>query len=431
MIVDIILTSIPFCILIVFLFNSRLAFIIFLLIKFTTDMLWNHNLFGYNINILQLNGLCLIIMCFVELFKTQKNHFNNITVKILVFIIILNFLVSIWGYFHNHFDFSPLVASPLTLYHIFDWNLRFLSLALVFIIFSNIFNKTDDLQLISKIFLFSTIIPIIFASIDYFNLRNEYLFNFNTSHSIRMFPRIMGKYHDSSSLAIVLLVASSTSFFLYTHSKKHRLTFFYLLYFIISVFLLYNTYTRSIWLTFVVTLLLFYFFQKKYIHLIVSILLIIIFVFFNSSVQKRFEREFNYIISVNQQSIKYETLGTGRIGLWLKAAQHFTALDVISQIIGTGGSYGSHNQYINWLLKNGILGFIFHLLFLTTVSISLFHRFNNKLIHLNLALFLSVIFISNLFMQIWDNITFNIYFWGTTSIIFGFFNLKRIQPMQL
>lgn len=145
--------------------------------------------------------------------------------------------------------------------------------------------------------------------------------------------------------------------------------------------------------------------------------------------QKRFERELSWIENgtdlTNYKEI--EKLGTGRIWLWNDARKHFLKLDMISKAIGSGGSYGSHNQYIAWLLRNGIIGLTVWLFFLYKTGNLLWIKAKEerteRFIPFIFVLFCAVIGIMNVFMQPWDNITFSYFFWGAIGL-----SLPRIQP---
>jgi O-antigen ligase len=115
--------------------------------------------------------------------------------------------------------------------------------------------------------------------------------------------------------------------------------------------------------------------------------------------------------------------GTGRIGLWKIATDHYYRLDVVSKMIGSGGSYGSHNQYIAFLLKNGLIGLILLILFLYMIyrrikqTNNLIHNIKSPYYALILSMFISVTFLTNQFIQIWDHVSFDYFFWGLCGMI--------------
>lgn len=418
---DIILLSIPIVILIYFIYYPRNALSIFFLLKFTIDLLWNYSLFGFSITPLHIWGILFLLLCIIYYFQNKPSFLKHPLTHTILILLLLNIISSIWGYINSYFEFFPLVASPLTLKNILDWNIRFLSLSASVLFLPLIFNKENDFKFIIKIFVISTIIPNIAGFINYFNTLEKGKIYYDLPYSVTLFPRITSGYHDAAVYAIILFVSISGSFYLILQNKNNYYKILLSLYFIFSLFMLYNTYSRTIWLSFIFFVLTFFIIKKSYWYSIVILIIIILFFILNPVVHKRFEREINYISNKNLNNLNIKMTGTGRVGLWQQAYDHYIKLDFVSNIIGTGGSYGSHNQYILWILRNGLVGLIFYLIFLYNIFFLLCKNLKNQFYsstdtYFIFSLFFILISITSLFIQIWDNISFNYYFWGLLGI---------------
>ncbi|KAB2878366.1 hypothetical protein F9K33_13375 [bacterium] len=139
--------------------------------------------------------------------------------------------------------------------------------------------------------------------------------------------------------------------------------------------------------------------------------------------QKRFERELVWIENTDKMtnSNEIKRLGAGRMWLWNDARKHYLKMDVVSKIIGSGGSFGSHNQYIAWLLRNGVIGLTVWLFFLYKMGYFLWFKSKENRADLTLT-FVFVMFwvvtgIMNVFMQPWDNTTFSYFFWASVGLV--------------
>ena len=133
----------------------------------------------------------------------------------------------------------------------------------------------------------------------------------------------------------------------------------------------------------------------------------------NPVIWERFNKETKYLTNkfvTDKPTIDVTKLGSGRIWLWNDAIRHYTKLDLVSQLIGSGGYYGSHNQYIAWLLRNGILGLFMWLLFLYLMYRKIL-TMNKPSRSLATALFLCICCVANMFSQPWDNFNISFIFW--------------------
>lgn len=392
---------------------------LFFITKFTTDLFWQHRLLGYNVNILQIQGILFFIFCAVLAIRCKKEIKRHPFKNILIALLISNAVASVWGYANSQFLFFELVASPLRLMQIAEWNIRFLNLAGAFVFIPVVFKHKNDFRLLLKTFMLATIVPVVLGIIEY----TDKLFYPNAisgaGYSVQLFPRLISGYHDSAVLAIVLFAGLSASFYLFYSETLHKLKWIYFSYFMITLFLMFNTYSRTLWLTAALFIILFFVYQKKYLPALLLLLIIVTVSATLPSIQKRFRQEISYLKQDNTEFLTIEMTGTGRIGLWKIAADHYQRLDIVSKIIGTGGAYGSHNQFIAFLLKNGLIGLILFFLLIFLIYRKLIRTKNMMNISeyaLVLGIFVSSVFIANQFIQLWDHITYDYFFWGMTGM---------------
>lgn len=399
--------------------NFRRALLFFFASKFTIDIFWDYPI-ADGLNVLKITGFLFPLFCFIYfLFKRppiSKHPYWNI----LIVLFVLNLVASLWGIFNYRFEFFPIPHSPLTVRHILDWNLRFLNLMAVILIVPYIVNNLRDRIIFFRVFLISTTVPFVLSWYQ-FSFRSIHSMMTRTTepYSVSLFQRLNAAYHDSGTLAIVMFTAIIISILLGLIELSKPLRIIYFIYSVLCGIILYFTFSRTLWISLTVFLILFFLLQKKYIYLTAVVLTSVIIFATIPLTQKRFENELNWIEN-NHAGSNYddiEKLGTGRIWLWNDAKKHYFKLDWISKIIGSGGSFGSHNQYIAWLLRNGIIGLAVWLLFLYKLGYFLTNKFRRDPKD-TAGLFASVLFfvvtgISNLFMQPWDNMTFTYFFWGT------------------
>lgn len=346
--------------------SPRWAILFFFSTKFTMDIFWSSAVVD-ELNILKITGVLFPLFCIVFLLVKRPAVMPHPLLKLLLALFILNGLAGLWGITNSHLHILPLPHSPLTIKHILDWNLRFLNLASAFLIVPHILGQAMDKLLFFRSFLISTIIPCVISWFQLSTISIDLMIrNVSEPYSVSLFQRLNATYHDSGTLSIVMFTGIILSILLSFIDASRWLKILYILYAFLCSTILYFTFSRTMWICLTLFLVLFSLAQKRYnFTLTITLIAIIIFTLIPLT-QKRFERELSWIENgtdlTNYKEI--EKLGTGRIWLWNDARKHFLKLDMISKTIGSGGSYGSHNQYIAWLLRNGIIGLTVWLFFL-------------------------------------------------------------------
>mgnify|MGYP000477666293 CR=1 FL=1 len=100
-------------------------------------------------------------------------------------------------------------------------------------------------------------------------------------------------------------------------------------------------------------------YTKKY-HYAAFVAIAVFLIYSNISVVEsglttKISREMSYIEGEN---VNVEYLGSGRVGRWLHAWEVFKKMPLLNKVFGSGATYGPHGQYMEILLRSGILGFI-------------------------------------------------------------------------
>ncbi len=414
----------PIAIIALYAYDPRRAFLIFFATKFTMDMFWSEAVVGH-VTVLQVMGVVFPLLCLLFYFQNRPSLKDHALMMPIVAVTAMNIIASLWGYFNSRYEFFYLPASPLTFLKIADWNLRFTAQIAAVLIIPIVFKTAEDRALVFKAFLFSTIAPCLIGLFQVTEISMaQLILNVDHSYSASLFKRVQGFYHDAGTLSLVMFTAVILSAFLYFSESSRLFRLVYGVYFWMCNIVLYFTFTRTLWLGTAAFLILFLLVKKRYSLAAGWIAGIVALTAIVPMTAKRFEHELVFFSNyqfLTEHPDELKKLGGGRVWLWDDARKHYLRLDPVSKLVGSGGSYGSHNQYIAWLLKNGLIGFIFFLFFLYKVILQLKPRpendvFREPWIHFSLALFAVTVFLINLFSQPWDNTTFSIFFWSSIGI---------------
>jgi glycosyltransferase involved in cell wall biosynthesis len=399
------------------LFKPKPAFLVLLATKFTVDLLWDLELLP-GLNPLKAIGAVLALGILRLLWTGRERIRRHPLGWLLVLVLVWNVLSALWGVANSHFMFFPLAASPIGWMHVADWFLRVV-IQLGVVMVGPLLLETDrDHALAAGAVLVSTAVPTL---IGCYQLLNGFALHVaDGPYSVSLFTRLDGGYHDAGVMAIVMFTAVVMSIFL--HQKSSRLIVRRLLvaYGILCTINLYCTFSRTFWLTTVAFMVLFYVLQKKPKRALAAVAALLALALLVPSIAKRFDKEITFLRSPTQwfsDEHAMGKLGTGRIWLWNDARRHFGELDVVSKIAGSGGSYGSHNQYISWLLRNGIVGLLLYGFLLARLFNTAWKGRERSIAgdrstaNVILVLALCVCCVANLFLQPWDNMTFSLIWW--------------------
>lgn len=411
----------PLLLVFLFFWKPRTAILFFFATKLTIDLFWSISING-SVSVLQIVAVLFPILGFYYFAKHPTVVYEHAYLKWIILLIGINIVSAIWGLINSHFHFFSMPASPQTLTTVLNWFFRFLCQITSFLLVPLLLK---DVRIILKITLISTIVPVVIAFVQ---LTNDHWVKFTNalshSYAAKHFVRLDGGYHDAGTLALVVFIASLISVFLLLYEQNRYFKILYGIYFVLACILLYFTFTRAFWIGIAGFLLIFFTLERKF--LAIGILIVVLSVISVLPLTyKRFENElavlnFTTFPSVPIQQIK--KLGAGRIGLWNVAIEHYSNLDFVSKVIGSGGQYGSHNQFIAWVLRNGLVGLVFFTGILYKIFALVKNQRSTSEKNLILSLFITVALIINCFSQPLDNVTFGIFLCGLIGV-----QLKKID----
>lgn len=372
--------------------------------KFTIDGLWKFDL-GNAFTPLQVLGL-FVPTYFVWIWWKHRNHTPLPGQNYLILILISAGVASVWGWINNRYVLFPLPASPLDTLSFVGWNFRLyhliIPIAAAFIL----------PQLTLRSVSWAVVISAAWPAVVGFFQGAEMLFNTGMSGLYySSATRLKGPYYDANTLAMVMFVSCTVALFLVSEEKSRLWIALAAIAFLLFTVVLFFTYSR----TFITALIFFLcFFAWKVPELPVRLISVGTFIALIVSapvLQDRFARELGFIAGSSTWH-EIDKLAAGRVGLWQIAADHYVRLDWISKLIGSGGSYGSHNQYIAWTLRQGILGLTVYLGWLAFII----RYLKDPVMRSGVVVWclsLAIIFVANNFSQSWEN--------PTVAMVYGLF----------
>jgi hypothetical protein len=360
--------------------------------KFTIDGLWRADL-GIPFTPLQVLGIFIPIYL-TWIWWRYRRDTPIPGQNYLVLILISAGIASVWGWINNRYGLFPLAASPLDTLSFVGWNFRlyhlFIAIAVAFVL------PQLTLRSISWAIVISATLPAIVGFVQ--GLDVVYNAGWDGLH-YSLATRLKGPFYDANTLAMVMFISCTASLFLVSEAKSNSLRVMACLAFLFFATVLFFTYSR----TFIVTLIFFlglFTWKVPVLSLrLLSIATLVAIVMCAPLLQVRFARELG-LIGGNMHEM--DKLAAGRVGLWQIAADHYIRLDWISKIIGSGGSYGSHNQYIAWTLRQGLLGIILYLGWLTYIIRHLKGRSVRSSVFVG-CMSMAFILVANNFSQSWEN----------------------------
>lgn len=410
-----------------FLWNPRAGLLFYFSTKLSIDLLWEQQIF-HDWTILRVTGTLFPLLCLGYVLRRGFRWPRGPMAVILLGLFAFNIISGLWGYLNSQYGFYDSPASPLTLEHILDWNMRFLTLVAAFVAAPHVFHDRQDTVAIAKAVILSTLIPLGWSLAQIADIRFADLNHVSGRvYDVSIFERIRAGYHDPGGLAMAMFAGVACGLFLYISESSSLLRRIVMVYCILSSVVLYFTFTRSLWLSMAVFSFLFLVFSRRRWLAVLSLVTISLIIGLLPLTQKRFERELAFLKypgGTLKDTVEVDKLGTGRVWLWKDALSHFEKLDPVSKMIGSGGAYGSHNQYIQWLLRNGLLGMGLYLLMtiqLVRISIQV-HRSPGRrrvITSFNLAIALTIVCVTSQFLQVWDHVTFSALFWTMVGLSVG------------
>lgn len=265
-------------------------------------------------------------------------------------------------------------------------------------------NCKKDILKIYKVFLISSIIPIIIGFIQsIFNLGMLYG---NSKRVISTFghPSNSGFYFAFLSINFLVLIISKR----YNLLCKNR-AYMYVL-FLMSIISLYRTSTRSAWINFVIGIIAILLYYKELIIYCIYIGLPTILLVYNN-IKNRFIGEISSTgaLVVNIFGISVTGSYASRIYFWIYSIEHMFLENVLfgagigsffytysgimhQELIGRAEYVEMHNDMVKILAETGILGIIVYMIFLLVTLISMV-KVERKIIDKDIKIILRIVII--------------------------------------
>jgi hypothetical protein len=407
---------------VLFFVRPLIAVYFFFAVKFTVDLFWDHPIIlGLNADKI-LGGLwpflCLYYVVRYKAYQISRWPYF----KILMVWLIFNAVSAVWGYVTSYEGFRISISSPLTVKAAFDWYFKILNQVGALMIMPLIVKEPEEFKNCLKCVIVSLAIPIFLGGAQLFLPGMNFTIStmFSSGGSGSQILRIAALYHDAGTFAMAMFVGLMAASLLLLFAENISSKLFLLALMMILCVLIYFSFSRTIWISAIFMWGLFFLLYKKYKYLIVlASLLVLTAVLFPRSIE-RFQKEIDYILGHYDHQFEEGfsgSLGAGRVWLWNSAYNHYLSFDPVSKIIGQGSYFGSHNQYIAILLRNGIIGVIIFVGFISKIYRELQRRFRqkekneNRLIIFSSALYILVMGVTQMFSQPLDNASFSIVFW--------------------
>ncbi len=338
---------------------------------------WNSYIFGFKIT--HIFSVSLIILSFYLILKLKikLSDFNLWILPVIYFLYHFSmFLIS--------FQFSDVYKSS-------EYFLRSCSGIPFFFLIGYLLEKEEDFHKFLKVILVPLIILIIFSLVFTFYKIDEF---YMITGNQKQFWRLKLLYHDSTQLVIYLTMAFTILCYLFIKEKK----FYYLILIYLSTIPIYATQTRSAWTSSSLIFLFFSLYQRKF-HYLFPFLLFI-FLNFDSIIQRweyagiEFDEESGF---------------SGRLGIWKLAIAYFLNSDILSQMFGIIlVPLDTHNQYVYWLVSNGIFGLILNITIILSLIIRAFILSKNPII----IMAFTWIFVSAFFANFLNMPNVSIFLWS-------------------
>jgi O-antigen ligase len=233
----------------------------------------------------------------------------------------------------------------------------------VYFVFSSFLKSLRDRLIIFKIIWISTLLISIFSIYIYSTGR----YNIDVTQNV---IRYAGVYNDPgmpSYLAVISIVFGSL--FIEINKKINNgrdivNLIIFIITILVSIFILAITITKSALLMLIIYLLMWPGLYKRKLLLLVPLMLIIGSFVYNSSaaLQRRMQNEIRFFKDGEFTIESARSMGTGRVAKWEEVMDHFhKRYNLFNKLFGTYHYFGSHNQYIEYLVRIGIIGLIIFL----------------------------------------------------------------------
>ncbi len=370
------------------LLNYRLGFFLFLFLRPVIDFATGQKLFSIgrvSVNLLFVYGGLMLLFPLIVLtvnFKELKE--KKLTRLWLLFLA--------WSLFSLAYSFDVFVSiKELS---------RYFSIFFSFALGAILVKKSQDLTLLIKVMIFSSLIPALVALVQYF---------LGSGLAEGELNRLYGTMAHPNMLAFYLLLPITLSIFIFLTVKKSRLeSYIYLAIAVFLSFILVFTYTRGAYVALLLIFILIGLLKFRKFLMVAALSLLALYI-----VVLPFQERFNTIFQANPYgSISW------RIGLYRDSFSYVMESPVIGQGVGLAetiisknrdfrlGAAQPHNDYIRLALDGGAIGVALYLILISALFyelIKLYRREDRSRLKM-LNIFVLAFAISLYAMSLGDNV---------------------------
>lgn len=180
------------------------------------------------------------------------------------------------------------------------------------------------------------------------------------------------------------------------------------------------TYFRTNWVVFILQIILVLLFKRKQVKTTFSILVLVLpaIVFVISTNRYAIETRIDDFYYLEEENpTVYRRVGSGRFGIWTDNINAFARAPIFTKMIGRGmggsasitGGFDGHNDFIDILSNNGLIGLFVYLWFLFTFFKTgrLLNKTASSAFHRDIAFLFWIVFISWLARAVFTGTVFN------------------------
>jgi len=395
------------------LLNYRLGFFLFLFLRPIIDFATDQKLFSVGsvtVNLLFIYGGLMLLFSLIVLaanFKELKER--KLTWLWLLFIA--------WSLLSLIYSFD-VISSVKELS-------RYFSIFFSFALGAILIKKSQDLTLLIKVIIFSSLIPALVALVQYF---------FGSGLMEGGLNRLYGTMAHPNMLAFYLLLPITLSVFIFLTVKKSRIeSYVYLAIAVFLSFILIFTYTRGAYVALLLIFLLIGLLKFRKFLVVAGMSLLVLYI-----IALPFQERFNTIF----QADPYGSI-SWRIGLYRDSFSYIMESPVIGQGVGLAetiisknrdfrlGAAQPHNDYIRLALDGGAIGVLLYLILIITLFHELikFYRREDRARLKMLNVFVLAFAVSLYAMSLGDNVlndtTLEWHFWALLGALLATQTIKK------
>jgi len=395
------------------LLNYRLGFFLFLFLRPIIDFATDQKLFSVGrvaVNLLFVyGGLMLLFSLIVLMVNLKELKEKKLTRLWLLFIA--------WSLLSLAYSFD-IVSSIKELS-------RYFSIFFSFALGAVLIKKSQDLTMLIKVIIFSSLIPALVALAQYF---------FGSGLAEGGLNRLYGTMAHPNMLAFYLLLPITLSISIFLTVKKSRIeSYVYLVIAIFLSFILIFTYTRGAYVALLLIFILIGLLKFRKFLMVAGLGLLVLYV-----VALPFQERFNTIF----QADPYGSI-SWRIGLYRDSLSYIMESPVIGQGVGLAetvisknrdfrlGAAQPHNDYIRLALDGGAIGVALYLILIITLFYELirFYRQEDRSRLKMLNIFVLAFAFSLYAMSLGDNVlndtTLEWHFWALLGALLATQTIKK------